>query len=214
MAHKYAVITADMVHSTQFSSEQTGSWLEELLTILGQLPQLDWALKPEIYRGDSFQGVLRKPHQAMHAALIGRAYMKARKAKQASLDLRVAIGIGPIDHLTDRPGSSDGEAFRLSGKLADEIKNHQARIGLATQPSQPLLQVISTLLEPIVESWTVGQSELVLELLQGHTITQIANKLGISQSAASQRARAASWWAIEDLLERLPALFPLKPTSL
>ena len=118
-----AVITADMVNSTQFSREESTAWLEELLAILHQNQVFKWALKPEIYRGDSFQAVLRNPDEAMRMAVLARACMR-KHAPNA--DMRVAIGIGHTEQLTDRPGTSDGEAFRLSGHLADTIRQQKS----------------------------------------------------------------------------------------
>ena len=200
--YKYqAVITADMVNSTLFPREKTTKWLDEMMYLLVDNPLFDWALKPEIYRGDSFQGVLKNYDQAMYAAILARVAMR----KHASnTDLRIAIGIGTTEKLTDRAGTSDGDAFRLSGHLADNIRKQKARIGIALPvPSEPLTATL-TLLETLVESWTTSQSEAIMALLQKKNITQIAEQLGISQSAASQRVAASNWWAVEKFLSTFP----------
>ncbi|MBO9613689.1 MAG: hypothetical protein J7619_13395 [Dyadobacter sp.] len=196
-----AVITADMVNSTQFSREESTAWLEELLVILHQNQVFKWALKPEIYRGDSFQAVLKNPDEVMRMAILARACMR-KHAPNA--DMRVAIGIGHTEQLTDRPGTSDGEAFRLSGHLADTIRQQKARIGIALpRPSEPLSATLD-LLETVIESWTSAQSQVIEALLQGKNVTQIAEKLSISQPAASQRVASAKWWAIDSFLATFP----------
>jgi hypothetical protein len=196
-----AVITADMVNSTQFSREESTAWLEELLAILRQNQVFKWALKPEIYRGDSFQAVLKNPDEAMRMAILARACMR-KHAPNA--DMRIAIGIGHTEQLTDRPGTSDGEAFRLSGHLADTIRQQKARIGIAlSRPSEPLSATLD-LLETVIESWTSAQSEVIESLLQGKNVTQIAETLSISQSAASQRVASSKWWAIDSFLATFP----------
>lgn len=196
-----AVITADMVNSTQFSREESTAWLEELLAILHQNQVFKWALKPEIYRGDSFQAVLKNPDEAMRLAILARACMR-KHAPNA--DMRIAIGIGHTEQLTDRPGTSDGEAFRLSGHLADTIRQQKARIGIALpRPSEPLSATLD-LLETLIESWTSAQSQVVEALLLGKNVTQIAEMLSISQSAASQRVASSKWWAIDRFLATFP----------
>ncbi|HWV30935.1 MAG TPA: SatD family protein [Dyadobacter sp.] len=196
-----AVITADMVNSTQFSREESTAWLEELLAILHQNQAFKWALKPEIYRGDSFQAVLKSPDEAMRMAILARACMR-KHAPNA--DMRVAIGIGHTEQLTDRPGTSDGEAFRLSGHLADTIRQQKARIGIALpRPSEPLSATLD-LLETVIESWTSAQSQVIEALLLGKNVTQIAEMLSISQSAASQRVASSKWWAIDRFLATFP----------
>lgn len=196
-----AVITADMVNSTQFSREESTAWLEELLAILHQNQVFKWALKPEIYRGDSFQAVLKNPDEAMRLAILARACMR-KHAPNA--DMRIAIGIGHTEQLTDRPGTSDGEAFRLSGHLADTIRQQKARIAIALpRPSEPLSATLD-LLETLIESWTSAQSQVVEALLLGKNVTQIAEMLSISQSAASQRVASSKWWAIDRFLATFP----------
>ncbi|NIJ52095.1 hypothetical protein [Dyadobacter arcticus] len=196
-----AVVTADMVNSTLFSRDETTQWLESMLIMLRQHQSLHWALKPEIYRGDSFQGVLKNASEAMKVAILARAIMRRHSP---NTDLRIAIGIGKIEPLTDRAGTSDGEAFRLSGHLADNIRKQKARIGIALPISSEPLNATLDLLETLIESWTPAQSEVIVALMHGHNVTQIAEKLSISQPAASQRIAASKWWAIENFLTTFP----------
>jgi hypothetical protein len=196
-----AVITADMVNYTQFSRDETAVWLEEMLTVLHQNQAFKWALRPEIYRGDSFQAVLKNPGEVIRMAILARACIR-KHAPNA--DMRIAIGIGQTEQLTDRPGTSDGEAFRLSGHLADKIRQQKARIGIALpKPSEPLTATLD-LLETVIESWTAAQSQVVEALLLGKNVTQIAEMLSISQPAASQRVASSKWWAIESFLATFP----------
>lgn len=196
-----AVITADMVNSTQFPREESTAWLEELLAILHQNQAFKWLLKPEIYRGDSFQAVLKNSDEVMRMAILARACIR-KHAPNA--DMRIAIGIGKTEQLTDRPGTSDGEAFRLSGHLADKIRQQKARIGIALpKPSEPLSATLN-LLETVIEDWTAAQSQVIEALILGKNVTQIAEMLSISQSAASQRISASKWWAIESFLTNFP----------
>ena len=206
MNKKYAVITADLVNSTRFSSEITTDWLQKLSIILQNDPALKWTLAPEIYRGDSFQAVLKNPEMVMHAAIICRAFIKAQKKGAIETDIRIAIGIGSIENLTNRPGTSDGKAFRLSGQLADVIKNQNARIGIKLEQESITVDLIMNLLETVIENWTASQSETVFNLMQHKSINQIAEELQISQSAVSQRAKSAKWWAVEQLLQDFPEI--------
>jgi len=196
-----AVVTADMVNSTLFSREETTLWLSDLLKMLRSNNDFQWILKPEIYRGDSFQGVLKNADEALRLAVFARAIMKSHAPNS---DLRIAIGIGKTEQITDHPGTSDGEAFRLSGHLADNIRNQKARIAIAMKsPSEPLNSVLD-LLETIIENWTAAQSEVVAALLLNKNITQISQTLSISQSAVSQRVMASKWWAVDHFLKTFP----------
>ena len=86
-----AVITADMVNSTHFSTEETRKWLNELIMVLSENKSFHWLLTPEIYRGDSLQGVMKYPKEALEVAILSRAIMKSYSEKS---DMRIAVGIG------------------------------------------------------------------------------------------------------------------------
>jgi DNA-binding transcriptional ArsR family regulator len=201
MPNTIAVVTADMVNSTLFQREETSSWLNELLDTLKNSPDYDWIMKPEIYRGDSFQCVLKTPENVLKLSVLARVLMRKHSEKT---DLRIAIGIGTGDELTDRAGTSDGEAFRLSGHLADNIRKQKARIGIALPVSSEPLSATLDLLETIVGNWSPAQSEVIAALLQNESITKIAEKLAISQPAVSQRLSASKWWAVDHFLDTFP----------
>lgn len=196
-----AVLTADLVNSTHFDNEQTASWLTALCQKLGNDRSFDWKLKPEIYRGDSFQAALSQPEHSLRAAILARAWIRQRSPKT---DLRIAIGIGEAERITDRPGTSDGEAFRLSGRLADRMRGLQNRIAFAIPKESVTLDAQMALLEVLMEDRTTAQYEVIEGLLNGETISQMANRLSVSQPAISQRVSAAKWWAIESVLNSFP----------
>ena len=201
MSSNIAVVTADMVNSTLFLREEVNLWLTDLIDLLKKQKDFYWLLEPEIYRGDSFQCVLKKPEDALKLAILARTIIRS---KADNTDLRIAIGIGNSETLTDRPGTSDGEAFRLSGHLADNIRKQKARIAIALPfPSEPLSASLD-LLEAVMGNWSMAQSEVITALLQDQTATTISEKLSISQSAVSQRLSASKWWAVENFLNTFP----------
>ncbi|HEV7380707.1 MAG TPA: SatD family protein [Dyadobacter sp.] len=196
-----AVVIADMVNSTKFPRTDVVLWLDELVGALGSHPDFNWILAPEIYRGDSFQAVLQSPAEALKMAVMARAlFRKYHK----NTDLRIAIGIGTGDAMTTRAGTSDGEAFRLSGHLADHIREQKARIAIALPLPSVALDATLNLLETIIEDWTPAQSEVIAAMMLQENMTEIADRLTISQSAVSQRLSAAKWWAIKSVVEAFP----------
>jgi hypothetical protein len=206
----YAVITADMVNSTLFPREAATQWLHQLNDTLSSTAAFEWVLKPEIYRGDSFQGVLGNTEEVMKLAVLARSLMRSNDIRT---DLRIAIGIGSTDKLTDRPGTSDGEAFRLSGHLADNIRKQKARIAIAAKVPTGSLAASLDLLEVIIENWTIAQSEVAAALLQNESIKSISERLSISQSAVSQRIASSKWWAVESFLNAFPQHLALYATE-
>lgn len=79
-----SIITGDIVNSRKLASAEWILGLKQLLNTLGQNPA-QW----EIYRGDEFQLEVANPSDALHHALLIKAYLKSIK-----LDARMSIGFG------------------------------------------------------------------------------------------------------------------------
>jgi hypothetical protein len=84
------------------------------------------------------------------------------------------------------------------------MRQRKAKIAFALTTPTPALDSTMDLLETLIDGWTTAQCEVIRLLLLNNNISQIAEKLSISQSAASQRASSAKWWAIESLLASFP----------
>ena len=206
-----AVISADLLSSTSYSSEL----LERVLTALNDefksLSQDFRDTEFEIYRGDSFQGIVRV-HDALKIALkiktsINRLHSQDSKNSNSfkkEADLRMSIGIGSHDFKRESILESNGQAFQFSGRTLDEMKN-EGRKFMLTTPDDNINQEFNTsfyLFEIIADKWSTASAEVVYYLLQGLKETEIAAEIGISQSAVNQRKKAAGWDAIEVLIER------------
>jgi hypothetical protein len=99
----YAVLTGDLIGSSRFRIQQREEVLSNLKDSFQEI-SLDIIASPfVVFRGDSFQGVLARPEEALKATLIIRASLLSRfKEKRTRLDARIAIGIGTIDYLVYR----------------------------------------------------------------------------------------------------------------
>ena len=168
--------------------------------------------KFEIYRGDSFQGIINSPDLALLVALkiktaINSLHLKGEETNKAfkrEADLRMAIGIGSYDFKRDSVLESNGEAFQNSGRTLDDMKKENRRLKLKT-PNQEVNSEFNTsfyLFDTISDKWSTASAEVIYYLLKGFKETEIADELGISQSAVNQRKKAAGWDAIEVLLDR------------
>lgn len=197
-----AVLTGDVIASTSLHARsELPRVLAEAFDALGRL---DGALlRPfEIYRGDSFQGVVRV-ESALLAATIVRARLRAFAGTGADedvrLDARIAIGIGRIEHALERVVHSDGEAFQRSGRALDEMarskEGRRLRIeaGIADALSGP--DLAAQLLDAIVSRWSQPAAEAVFYTAIDAATTQaeLAERLDVSQPAISQRLRSARW---------------------
>lgn len=209
-----AVLTADLVESTSYDEEL----LEKVLTTLKKefevLDRLYPAEQPEfkIFRGDSFQGIISQPKNALRTVLqirtaVNQIHFKKKDRNNPYprlADFRTAIGIGTLEYEGATVSESNGQAFRFSGLTLDEMKSEsqKTRIKTADEEVNNEFNTSFFLMDMLLEKWTTASAEVVYFLLQGMKEREIAEKLNISQSAVNQRKKASGWEAILGLLHR------------
>ncbi len=212
----YAVITGDLIGSSRFKMERQRD--EVLLTLKDSFKKIetpDIIASPfVIYRGDSFQGVIAKPEEALKAAIIIRANLLSRfKGKRVRLDARIAIGLGTIDYFPhEQVGEGDGEAFRNSGMELDRMKKEEQRLIVKTpwQEINDELRTECALFDALIQRWTKEQAEAVAYQIQGLKQEEIAKILNISQPAVFQRLKTGSYWAVQIFLEHFKTMIQYK----
>jgi hypothetical protein len=204
-----AVLTGDVIASTSLARRAV---LPDLLgEAFAAIERIEGALvRPfEIYRGDSFQGIVR-PENALLAATILRSRLRSVPTRsdvaRDRIDARIAIGIGAIEHALDRVVESDGEAFRSSGRALDEMtrskEGRRLRVESASAGIGSAPDLAAQLLDAIVARWTRPAAEVAYAVLSepGIKQRQIAERLQVSQPAVSQRLKAARFQEVEKIL--------------
>lgn len=209
-----AVLTADLVDSSTYEDDI----LEKVLNALKEefdnisREQGTQEVRFKIYRGDSFQGVIKNPEEALHISLqikaaINKIHLKQtgkNRAYSKVADFKIAIGIGTQDLEREAISESNGQAFQFSGRTLDEMKteNRKTRIKTENENINQEFDASFLLLDTITDRWSIASAEVVYYLLKGMKEREIAKKIMISQSAVNQRKKAAGWEAISGLLNR------------
>lgn len=209
-----AVITADLIDSSHYNEDLIKEVLDTLHSEFNALQKTyeDPDLRFEVYRGDSFQGIIPDVPNALQIALeikaaVNRIHLKqTRKSKTYSkiADFRMAIGIGSYDLVRETIAASNGEAFRYSGRMLDAMKNDTRRT-LLKSPSEEFNDEFNAslyLLDMLTNRWSTASAEVVYYLLKGLKEQEISGEIGITQSAVNQRKKASGWDAISILLKR------------
>lgn len=209
-----AVITADLIESSQYEEEVLSKVLDTLSSEFDIITRKHRKkdVRFNIYRGDSFQGIIQDPAIALLISLqikaaINRIHLKKTKKNKAYskiADFKLAIGIGTIDLERSAISESNGQAFQFSGRSLDEMKTENRKTRLKT-PEQEVDDEFNTsfyLLDTIIDKWSTASAEVVYYLLKGFKEREIAIELNITQSAVNQRKKASGWEAINSLLER------------
>jgi len=203
-----AVITADFVASSRLSTAERKCIFDVLEQESKDIAVSDF----DIYRGDSFQGVIYDVDNALVKALrlktavnkLSFDQQSSSNAKKIIADFRIAIGVGSFTFKGSSIGTSDGTAFQYSGKQLDGMKATDRNIALITadQNSNDEFEVSLRFLDLIMNKWSTASAEVVYYLLQGYKEVAIAKTLGISQAAVNFRKKVAGWDAIVLLLKR------------
>lgn len=194
-----AVLTGDIVNSTKLLSEQE----EELFRRLRQ--DVLKAYPHEIYRGDSFQVFMAKPQEALTVALACRALaIQFTGMGELDFDMRLSIGIGKVALPISDLGTAKGDAFLLSGRLFDTLKDKGRRliIGCGDRKADIGFEIMSDYVDSIFKKMTAKQAEVIAELLNGIAQQQLSILLNKSKSTISQLAGDGGWSEIERLLQQ------------
>lgn len=160
----------------------------------------------ELFRGDSFQIVLEKPEMSLEVASMLRAGLKSNTPADSFgvWDARISIGIGTIDYLGDRVVTSDGEAFRLSGRGLDAMEKSRLVIKTCWQEVNEELDAGLAFVDDLITGWSVNQAKAIfLSMGKGLSQSNIANSIAKSQQNVSKTLTSAK----ESLLVRFSARF-------
>lgn len=189
-----AIITGDIINSEQYKVSEWMSILKEYFPSLGQTPQ-DW----EIYRGDEFQLKIQAEN-ALKVAITLKAKIKAIKG----LDVRMGIGIGTETYIGTSVSESNGTAYQYSGRIFEKLKEQKLTLALATSNKEKdkTFNLIFKLALDFMDDWSPVSAEIVAMALDYPDMQQqaIADKLGIKQSAVSQRQTRARLDLVQEVL--------------
>ena len=187
----------------------------ERATMLQLLQSLSERLSPlcktniEIFGGDRFRLKVTEPTKTLQIALAIRAIIHAYKfaGNNEQWDARLAIGIGTLDYETDSLSTSDGEAYRLSGRGLDQIGGGRLYIETPWEEVNKELMVSTLFADDIVTGWTQSQSRIMFEkLVKNQNQEQIGKILEVSQQSVSKTLKAAKCHIIYSCIGRFEEL--------
>lgn len=211
----YAVLTGDVAKSSGLAADDRRQLLPVLKDAFSKIESILGseiiAFPFEVFRGDSFQGVLQKPELALSAAVLIRAVLRSsfKSTLKNAVDARIAIGIGSINLMPDsNSGEGDGEAYRNSGLSLDTMPKH-ARMMVIKTPWQDIndeLNVECALLDTLISRWTTAQADVVLHYFDGHTQDEMASVLNISQPAIKKHIDSANIFELQLMIDRFTKL--------
>jgi hypothetical protein len=188
-----SVITGDIIGSRQQKSKHWVEDLKKILSPFGTTPN-QW----EVYRGDEFQIEIQNPEDALLAAILIKAHLRALK-----LDARMSIGFGDKTHNAEKISESNGSAFINSGELFETLKKQKVTLALRTgnpaidEKMNLMLQLALT----FMDNWLAQSGEFVAAAIENPSLSQeeLGQKLGINQAAVSRRQKRAQFDLVMNL---------------
>lgn len=212
-----AVLTGDIVSSTSLSKEVRSRLPDVLRSVGDQVREHFEGAGPspiDIFRGDGWQLVLRRPAAALRVALYFQSRLHSMSAAEEILS-RTAIGIGQADFIPqDAVSEGDGEAFRLSGKALEEMDRHrQLAIRVEDVSSSCECQGLPTMLalvDALTKRWTAKQALAVsgaLRELRQEEIGSTWDPAPITQQAIAQHLESAGWGAVNEAVAYFERVF-------
>ncbi|NNJ81831.1 MAG: hypothetical protein HKP11_06520 [Flavobacteriaceae bacterium] len=208
-----AVITGDLVNSSQFSHTRLQAIIQRLKNEFEtiQSEKRTNRITFTMFRGDSFQGIVEDPCEALQISLQIKALINSFNDSGEVAgntvpiaDVRISIGIGEASYDLDAINVSNGEAFQFSGRTLDSMKAEHVKMALRTANAQinDEFRVHMKFLDSITDRWSMASAEVVYFLLKRYKERQIAQKLNRSQAAINHRKKAAGWDEIQLLFDR------------
>lgn len=191
-----AVLTADIVHSTQLQPDDLKALLETEEELLA-------GTRFEFYRGDSFQAYLSNAAAALRLVLQLRT--AARRLNQqygeGLIDVRCAVGLAAGDPPPEPVGTASGPAFLLSGRSFDALVNGACLAIVSEHAEANLsLDLVARFADHLLRQLTGRQAAVIFELLGDRSQQEVARVLGKSPATISQHVHSGAWPELERLL--------------
>ena len=190
-----AIITGDIVNSENYEVSEWLGILKKYLSNFGESPT-DW----DVYRGDEFQ--LKIPRENVLGVAI---HIKALIKTIKGLDVRMGIGLGTETFRGVGVSESNGPAYHRSGRTFESLKEDKLNLTIATGDGfyDDTLNLMLKLALDFMDDWSPVSAEIVVMAFEYPKASQadLAKRLGIQQSAVSQRQKRARLDLVFDLLD-------------
>ena len=202
-----AVITGDIINFTKLPTARRKALIEDTEALLK-----NWISKKadaEIFRGDSYQVLFADALSAITRSIQLVCWFKKHsdQAQGIHLNTRISIGIGQVSYHGKNVLNSDGEAFHLSGRNFDTMKEDQY-LSIHTNDPQKnaAIEIILNFVNKYLGSWNKGQAEVIFWQLEGKNQQEVARMLSISQPSVNSRLKTAGWKELEPTIAYLASL--------
>ena len=184
-----------------------------LATALGEVNETYAPTTPlRITVGDEFQGAFATVGDALGASL------RLRLALLPDHDLRQGLGWGPVRVLEPEPRVEDGPGWWAARDGVSAVEAAEGRPSSrdrrtayvcadgASGPDPAAIEALLVLLDSAVARLSARSLSVLRDLMAGTSQREIAERLGVSPSAVSQRVRSDGLAALVSAAETMGAI--------
>jgi hypothetical protein len=196
----YATVVGDLVASRTRSDRAA---LHERFS--AALDRINADLRPvvpmRIQAGDEFQGRFARRGEALAAVL------RLRLTLAPEVECRYGVGWGPLSVLDESTGVEDGPGWWLARDAIDAVHASRHRRTAYRGPDQELIEAVLLGRDALLARLDARSVRILQGLLDGVPQRDLAEELGVSASAISQRVRhddLAALAAQDALLREVP----------
>lgn len=204
----YAVVAGELAPGSRISDKQL-SKIPDLIRAsfqtVNRLVEGSGKLSYEIIRMDEFLGLSESPLHCLRSVIMLFSAFRFLSYKELNerIDLRISLGIGPVEFAQEHLRESDGTAFRAATESNKKMKRNQ-RIKIIT-PKEALnaeLELSCHFMDILIHDWSDEQAEAMFLNLTGRNQMEISQMLNISQPAVNRRLKAAHFDTIHKFINR------------
>lgn len=196
------VITGDLVNSTRIAAEWRPAVMDAINTCMSDFAAVT-SVRIEMFRGDSFQVVVDHPERSLAVAIALRAKLRASTPDDSDIwDARVSIGIGDISFESGNILTSDGEAYRLSGRAFDNIGKKRLCVATPWTDFNNPIDLLTRFADEFISSWTAKQARVAYHsMLFSKSQKDMAEELGMTRQNFNYHWRSSKGQLIVDYIE-------------
>lgn len=199
-----ATISADIVSSTSLATKELIELRRRLYELFSRIAENSPGFWGRIVKGDSIECFVPDYHDSLRIAILIKLYVKMIVAEWDCSSLlqrygiRFSIGIGTISYADKEEDIIDGPAIYISGRNLDGISGMRdvyscIEVDEFDKRTNYLLDSYVAMIDNLLNSYSVKQAEVVYYKLRGYKETQIAEMIGVKQSAVNSRSSLADW---------------------
>lgn len=180
--NSYATVVGDLVAS-RTRSDRAGLHRRFAAAVEQINAELSPVLPLRIQAGDEFQGRFATRGEALAAVL------RLRLRLAPDVECRYGVGWGALSVLDKTTGVEDGPGWWLARDAIDAVHGSRDRRTAYRGPDQELIEAVLLGRDALLGRLDARSVRILLGLLEGVSQRDLAEELGVSASAISQRVR-------------------------